>query len=113
MADPDSSSSNTTDTTTSPPPTKKTCHAENLVDRTIVKLTEEIIKLEDVHRLELVTNPDETRATLKFKKNELNAAIKKKNLLKRNRQNKKISRDRQKEKNIARNYIFSRIMFKS
>ena len=113
VADPDSSSSNTTDTTTSPPPTKKTCHAENLVDRTIVKLTEEIIKLEDVLRLELVTNPDETRATLKFKKNELNAPIKKKNLLKRNRQNKKISHDRQKEKNITGNYIFSRIMFKS
>ena len=56
-------------------PTKKTCHAKNLVDRTIVKLTEEITKLEDVLRLELVTNPDETPATLKFKKNELNAAI--------------------------------------
>ena len=35
VPDPDSSSSNTTDTTTSPPPTKKTCHAENLVDRTM------------------------------------------------------------------------------
>ena len=56
-------------------PTKKTCHAKNLVDRTIVKLTEEITKLEDVLRLELVTNPDETPATLEFKKNELNAAI--------------------------------------
>ena len=88
-ADPDSSSSNTTDTTTSPPPTKKTCHAKNLVDGTIVNLTEEITNLEDALRLGLVTNPDETRATLKLKKNELNAAIKKKNLLKRNCINKK------------------------
>ena len=68
VADPDSPSSNTTDDTTrSPPPTKKTCHAENLVDRTIVKLTEEITNLEDVLRLEFVTNPDETHATLKFR----------------------------------------------
>ena len=64
VADPDLSSSNTTNITTSLPPTKKTCHAENLVDRTIVKLTEEITKLEDVFYFELVTNPDETRATL-------------------------------------------------
>ena len=69
--------------------------------------------MEDALRLELVTNPDETCAILKFKKNELNTAIRKKNLLKRNRQNKKLSRDRQKEKNITGNYIFSRIMFES
>ena len=70
--------------------------------------------MEDVLRLELVTNPDETGATLKFKKNELNEAIKKKNLLQRNRQKKKkISCDRQKEKNITGNYIFPRIMLKS
>ena len=112
-ADPDSSSSNTTDTTTSPPPTKKTCHAENLVDRTIVKLKEEIKKLGDVLRLELVTNSDKTLATLKLKKNELNAAIKRKNVLKCNRQNEKLSRDRQKEKNITGNNIFSRIMLES
>ena len=64
----------------------------------------------EVLRLELVTNPDETRTTLRFKKNELNAAIKKKNLLKRNRQNKKLFRDWQKEKNITGNYMYSRIM---
>ena len=73
-----------------------------MVYRTIVKLTEEITKLEDVLRLELVTNPDETHATLNFKRNELSAAIKKKNLLKCNRQNKKLSRNRQKEKNLNR-----------
>ena len=83
-----------------------------MVDQTKVKLTEEITKLEDVLHLELVTNPNETCTNLKFKKNELNAAIKK-NLVKRNRQNKKLSCDQQKEKNIAGNYIFSRIMFES
>ena len=44
VADPDPLGSATA--TLSPPPTKKTCHAENLVDLPIVKLTEEIKKLE-------------------------------------------------------------------
>ena len=110
VADPDSSFSNTANTTRYLPQTKKTYHAEDLVDRTIVKLTKEITKLKDVLCLELVTNPDEICATLKFKKNELNTAIKKKN---QNHQNKKLSCHQQMAKYITDNYIFSRIMFES
>ena len=51
----------------------------------------------DVFRLQLIANPDETRATWESKREELNTAIEK-NTLKRNCLNKKLYHERQKDK---------------
>ena len=65
-----------------PKPAKKTYHSENLLDWTMVNLTKEIKKLEDVFHLQFIANSNETCTTLKSKKEELHMAIKRKNTLK-------------------------------
>ena len=48
--------------------------------------------------MNIISNPEETRATIKAKKAEVQSAIKKKNILKRNRINQKLARGKRKEK---------------
>ena len=87
-------------TTSAPPPPlpsppvaspakKKSCHATNEIDAKIVPLTEEIKKLEEVINLNIISNIDKTRVTVKSKKAEIDSLLKRMKTLTLNRINKK------------------------
>ena len=76
---------------------KKVCHAEIILDKTIVNLTTEIQKLKDIMSMNIISNPEETRNSIKTKETELKKAVKQKDTLIRNRINKRASRKKKKE----------------
>ena len=85
-------------TGTTHPPTKKICYAEVNLDESIATLTEGTNKLEDILRLNKISNPEETCAAVKVKKTDLTSVLKNKNTLKRNRISQKLARERKKKK---------------
>ena len=108
--EPGPSSATDSNTDTLPPPSKKVCHAELEVNKTIINLTSEIDTLETVLNLNIISNTDETRKSLRKKKEELKQATQKRNLLIRNRTNQKAAREKKKQKlkeeSIARSGLF-------
>ena len=78
------------------PPPSKICHAEISLDKTIVDLSREIQKLKHVMSMNVISNPKETRKSIKEKETELQAAVKIKNTLIRSRINQKASRKKKK-----------------
>ena len=94
---PPTSEQTTSGATAQPPVPKKTCHAENILDKSIVNLNTDIDKLQHVLRMGVIADPEETKKALQTKMTELKEATKKKNNLIRNRKNKKASRDKKKE----------------
>ena len=80
--------------TSSKAPQKKNCHAEVEIDAKILTLTSEVQKLEEVLRLNVMPNQEETRSTIETKKAELSKLLKRKRILKQNRENQKKARER-------------------
>ena len=81
-----------------PPPTKKICHAEIALNRTVSTLTADANKPKDILYMNIISNPEETRELVKEKKEDIKKAVKKKNTLIWNRINQKAAHNRKKEK---------------